>query len=325
MPVVSPAPTSFDVAIIGAGPVGLFAVCELGLLDLNAVVIDTLEKAGGQCADLYPEKSIDDIPSWPVVTGQQLTDKPVEQIAPIAPRLELGRLLTHLGKLPDGRIMVHTNAGDGYDVVAVFIAAGTGGYAPRRLKLEGVDAFEDRSLFHSVNDGANSAFASWVEAYVFPHRQPGYEAVTISLKSVGEAPGDATSAPMRAVADLEDTYWLGEIRVPHAQNLVLPNVKQADLFGLWQKLSDAALAEDDVGLTTDIIFCPALDDCALATARSIPIAESIAKRFSEATRQREIGPPNIKVSGGINACGHHHVGHIGILEHHRTVRAGGRA
>jgi sulfite reductase (NADPH) hemoprotein beta-component len=160
---------------------------------------------------------------------------------------------------------------------------------------------------------ANPAFAAWVDANVFPHRQPGYSAVTISLKTIGEAPGDATSAQMRAVADLAEAYSFGEIRVTHAQNLVLPNVKQADLFALWQKLAEAGLAEANIGLITDIIACPGLDYCALATARSIPIAQSLARRFAEPARQREIGPLNIKISGCINACGHHHVGHIGIL------------
>lgn len=105
------APTSFDVAIVGAGPTGLFAVFELGLLGLNAVLIDTLDKPGGQCAELYPEKPIYDIPSWPVISGQELTDKLLEQIAPFAPHRALGRQVTHLGRRPDGRFLVHTNAG----------------------------------------------------------------------------------------------------------------------------------------------------------------------------------------------------------------------
>ncbi|MFM8750588.1 DUF934 domain-containing protein, partial [Rhabdaerophilum sp.] len=160
---------------------------------------------------------------------------------------------------------------------------------------------------------ANPAFAAWAEINTFPHRQSGYAAVTISLKGVGDAPGDATSDQMRAVADLADAYSFGEIRVTHAQNLVLPHVKQADLFTLWQKLGAAGLAEANVGLITDIISCPGLDYCALATARSIPIAQSVAKRFADLDRQRNIGPLSVKISGCINACGHHHVGHIGIL------------
>lgn len=160
---------------------------------------------------------------------------------------------------------------------------------------------------------ANPAFAAWAEINTIAHRQPGYAAVTISLKGIGDAPVDATSDQMRAVADLADATSFGEIRVTHAQNLVLPHVKQADLFALWQKLGEAGLAEANVGLITDIISCPGLDYCALATARSIPIAEDISRRFADLDRQRNIGPLSVKISGCINACGHHHVGHIGIL------------
>ncbi|MCU0819115.1 MAG: nitrite/sulfite reductase [Beijerinckiaceae bacterium] len=169
------------------------------------------------------------------------------------------------------------------------------------------------SRAYEAMKAANPAFAAWAEINTFPHRQPGYAAVTISLKGIGEAPGDATSDQMCAVADLADQYSFSEIRVTHAQNLVLPNVKQADLFALWQKLGAAGIAEANVGLITDIISCPGLDYCALATARSIPIAQDLAKRFADLDQQRNIGPLNIKISGCINACGHHHVGHIGIL------------
>jgi sulfite reductase (NADPH) hemoprotein beta-component len=160
---------------------------------------------------------------------------------------------------------------------------------------------------------ANPAFAEWTQANLFAHRQPGYAAATISLKPIGGAPGDMTSDQMRAAADLADRFSLGEIRVTHRQNLVLPYVKQADLFELWKGLAAAGLAEGNAGLITDIIACPGLDYCALATARSIPIAQSLAKRFGDPARQREIGPLDIKISGCINACGHHHLGHIGVL------------
>jgi len=157
------------------------------------------------------------------------------------------------------------------------------------------------------------AFAAWAGVNLFPHRVPGYAAVTISLKTIGQAPGDATAAQMRAVADLAERYSFSEIRVTHAQNLVLAHVRKDDLFALWQGLVEAGLAEANVGLITDIIACPGLDYCALATARSIPIAQAIAQKFKNAEKQREIGVLNIKISGCINACGHHHVGHIGIL------------
>jgi sulfite reductase (NADPH) hemoprotein beta-component len=160
---------------------------------------------------------------------------------------------------------------------------------------------------------ANPAFARWVEVNTTPHKAPGYTALTISLKPVGEAPGDATSEQMRIVADLAEQYSHDELRVTHAQNLVLPHVRQRDLFTIWQRLGEAKLASANIGLITDIISCPGLDYCALATARSIPIAQAIQHRFASDTRQRDIGELNIKISGCINACGHHHVGHIGIL------------
>ncbi len=159
----------------------------------------------------------------------------------------------------------------------------------------------------------NPAFSEWIDTNVAPHRQPGYAALTISLKKIGDAPGDATSAQMRAVADLAERYSFSEIRITHHQNLVLPHVRQSDLFAIWQALGKARLASANAGLITDIIACPGLDYCALATARSIPVAQAIARRFGDAERQRDIGPLNIKISGCINACGHHHVGHIGIL------------
>jgi sulfite reductase (NADPH) hemoprotein beta-component len=157
------------------------------------------------------------------------------------------------------------------------------------------------------------AFDAWVAQNAFAHKVPGYQAVTISLKGIGEAPGDITSEGMRLVAELADRYSFGEIRVTHAQNLVLPHVRQVDLFALWQALAAAGLGTANAGLITDIIACPGLDYCALATARSIPIAQALSQRFAAPERQRDIGPLAIKISGCINACGHHHVGHIGIL------------
>jgi sulfite reductase (NADPH) hemoprotein beta-component len=170
---------------------------------------------------------------------------------------------------------------------------------------------ESRAL--AAAKAANPAFAEWLDINAFPHKVPGYTALTISLKGIGEVPGDMTTAQMRAVADLADRYSHGEIRVTHAQNLVLAHVRQGDLFALWQALGAAGLATANAGLITDIIACPGLDYCALATARSIPIAQALSKRFADPARQREIGPLGIKISGCINACGHHHVGNIGIL------------
>lgn len=159
----------------------------------------------------------------------------------------------------------------------------------------------------------NPAFASWVETNVHPHRVAGYAALTISLKPIGGAPGDATGDQMRVVADLAEKYSFDELRVTHLQNLVLCHVRLDDLFNVWQALVKVELATANAGLITDIISCPGLDYCALATARSIPIAQAIAQHFADEEKQKLIGLLNIKISGCINACGHHHVGHIGIL------------
>ena len=160
---------------------------------------------------------------------------------------------------------------------------------------------------------ADAQFKIWAETNLHPHKIPGYTSVVISLKPIGAAPGDATSEQMRVVADLADAYAFSEIRVTHEQNLVLAHVKKDDLYPLYRKLAGAGLDAANRGLVTDIIACPGLDYCALATARSIPIAQRLTERFADPIRQREIGPLAIKISGCINACGHHHLGHIGIL------------
>ncbi|WP_029008858.1 nitrite/sulfite reductase [Azospirillum halopraeferens] len=159
----------------------------------------------------------------------------------------------------------------------------------------------------------DAAFAAWATSSVHAHRTPGYASVTISLKPVGGVPGDITADQMDAVADLADRYGFGEIRVTHEQNLVLAHVRRNDLHALWQGLAAAGLASANAGLVTDIIACPGLDYCSLANARSIPLAQEISRRFADLDRQRAIGELKIKISGCINACGHHHVGHIGIL------------
>ena len=159
----------------------------------------------------------------------------------------------------------------------------------------------------------NGDFALWVAHNTHAHKVPGHVSVTISLKPHGGIPGDATDAQMDLVADLADAYSQGEIRVSHEQNLILPHVARKDLPGLWQRLLPAALASANAGLITDIIACPGLDYCALANARSIPIAQEIANRFDDMKRITDIGALKIKISGCINSCGHHHAGHIGIL------------
>ncbi|WP_412776658.1 nitrite/sulfite reductase [Thalassospira lucentensis] len=159
----------------------------------------------------------------------------------------------------------------------------------------------------------NRGFSNWVRSNVIEHKQPGYAIASVSLKPIGGIPGDATDVQMELVADLSEKYSFSDVRVTHEQNLVLPHVKKADLFALWTELEKANLGTANLGYVTDIIACPGLDYCALATARSIPLSQRISERFGDLDRQHDIGELKIKISGCINACGHHHVGHIGIL------------
>jgi len=162
-------------------------------------------------------------------------------------------------------------------------------------------------------DRSDPDFAVWVDQNVKPHKAPGYAIVNISLKPVGGIPGDATAEQIELMADLAERYSFDELRVTHAQNIVLPHVRKADLYTLWQTLDAAGLATANLDLISDIIACPGLDYCSLANARSIPVAQKIATRFADLGRQRELGELKLKISGCINACGHHHAGHIGIL------------
>ncbi len=160
---------------------------------------------------------------------------------------------------------------------------------------------------------ADADFKAWVKNNVTAHREAGYRIVTISLKPIGEAPGDASAGQMRVMADLGEQYSLDELRVSHEQNIVLPHVRAQDLPVVYAALRDAGLGTANAGLVTDIIACRGMDYCALATARSIPVAQDIAKSFASPALADEIGKLQIKISGCINACGHHYVGHIGIL------------
>ena len=160
---------------------------------------------------------------------------------------------------------------------------------------------------------SNPAFAAWVKRCTHPHRQAGYRAVTISLKPHGHPPGDITSEQMDVVADLADAYSFGELRASHEQNLILADVKLSDLFAVWEKARAAGLATPNIGLLTDIICCPGGDFCSLANAKSIPIAEAIQMQFDNLDYLHDIGDLELNISGCMNACGHHHIGHIGIL------------
>ncbi|MCQ0988932.1 nitrite/sulfite reductase [Jiella marina] len=177
-------------------------------------------------------------------------------------------------------------------------------------------AYEDLAEDSATLDGARAsdpALDRFVEQNGFAHKQPGYIALTIALKEIGAVPGDMSADQMRAFADIAEKYSFDEFRVTHSQNLVLPHVKKDDLPAVYAALKEAGLASANAGLITDIIACPGLDYCALATAKSIPIAQDIAKTFADPDRQKAIGDLPIKISGCINACGHHHVGAIGIL------------
>ena len=157
------------------------------------------------------------------------------------------------------------------------------------------------------------AFAAFVDTNVAKHKRAGHGVLTISLKPIGGIPGDATAEQMELVADLAESFGHDEIRVSHEQNLVLPHVALDDLPAIYDALKADGLATANAGLISDIISCPGMDYCSLATARSIPVAQRISERFGEGPRARDIGALKIKISGCINACGHHHVGHIGVL------------
>ena len=183
-------------------------------------------------------------------------------------------------------------------------------------ELARIDAYFSAPAFEALSDAmpkGDADFENWVKTNVYPHRANGYAIATISLKPIGGVPGDATDAQMDALADLMDQYGIAEIRVSHEQNLVLPHVRKADLPAIHARLKALDLATPNAGLITDIIACPGLDYCDLANARSIPLAQELSRKFTDLKRQHDIGELKIKISGCINACGHHHAGHIGIL------------
>jgi len=191
------------------------------------------------------------------------------------------------------------------------------GIDPPAAELERISALFAAPAFEAglsdTVDRSDPDFAVWLDQNVKAHKQSGYAIVTISLKPVGGIPGDASSAQIDLMADLAEQFSFDELRVTHAQNIVLPHVARRDLYAIWQALDAAGLASPNLDLISDIIACPGLDYCSLANARSIPVAQKIAKRFESLERQRDLGELKLKISGCINACGHHHAGHIGIL------------
>jgi sulfite reductase (NADPH) hemoprotein beta-component len=200
-----------------------------------------------------------------------------------------------------------------------------------RFRYPDYEPLEDSPPQLAQARAADRRFSQWVDNSVSNHKLPGYSIVTLSLKPEGGTPGDATSDQMDAIADLADRYSFGEIRVGHEQNLVLPHVAQRDLAALWRALDAAGVATPNVGLVSDIISCPGLDYCSLANTRSIPVAQELTRRFRDLDLAHDLGRLHINISGCINACGHHHVGHIGLLgvekngEEFFQVTIGGRA
>jgi sulfite reductase (NADPH) hemoprotein beta-component len=183
-------------------------------------------------------------------------------------------------------------------------------------ELKRIEARFTRPTYEKLNDlelPSVPGFSNWAKRNVHRHKVPGYAAVTLSLKKTGVPPGDVTTDQMNAIADLADRYSFGELRVSHEQNLILADVRQSDLEALWRAARELGLATPNVGLLTNIIACPGGDFCSLANAKSIPVAQALQERFEDLDYQHDIGELDLNISGCMNACGHHHVGHIGIL------------
>ncbi len=227
------------------------------------------------------------------------------------------------------KILVHERGGEEFRRLVeeefASIPADTEGLVEKELRR--IEAFFTPPAYPALPDASpalaeaaakDPAFARWVRTNTRPHKANGFAIAVISLKPTGGAPGDATGNQMRIMADAADAFSLGELRVSAEQNIILPYVKKDDLYALWQALEPHGLGTANAELISDVVSCPGLDYCALATARSIPIAQELTERFAEPTLQEKIGPIRIKISGCINACGHHHVGDIGILGLEKT-------
>ncbi len=217
------------------------------------------------------------------------------------------------------KILVHEIGAAEYarQVDEEFLHVKSLGIDPPAAELARISSYFAPPAFESglsdTVDRSDPDFSVWVDQNVKAHKQAGYAIVNISLKPIGGIPGDASSAQIDLMADLAEKFSFDELRVTHAQNIVLPHVAKRDLHAIWKALDAAELAAPNLDLISDIIACPGLDYCSLANARSIPVAQKIAKRFESLERQRDLGELKLKISGCINACGHHHAGHIGIL------------
>jgi len=238
------------------------------------------------------------------------------------------------------KILLHELGAEEFtrDVEAEWQQIRDGYLAVETAMVEDIRARFDYPAYQTLDDTpaeltkvADPRFQTWLQNSVAPHKVPGYAVVTLSLKPVGGPPGDATAEQMDAIADLADRYSFGELRVGHEQNLAFPNVARRDLPTLWKALDKIGVATPNVNLVSDIIACPGLDYCSLANTRSIPIAQELTRRFANHDLAAMIGRLHVNISGCINACGHHHVGHIGILgvekngEEFYQITIGGRA
>jgi sulfite reductase (NADPH) hemoprotein beta-component len=217
------------------------------------------------------------------------------------------------------KILVHEIGADEYrrEVEEEYAHVKTLGIDPPAAELERIAAMFalpplDPAAPATI-DRSDPDFALWLDQQVVDHKVPGHAIVTISLKPTGGIPGDASADQIDAMAKLAEVFSHDELRITHAQNVVLPHVRKADLYAVWTRLEEIGLATPNLDLVSDIIACPGLDYCALANARSIPLAQKISERFANLDRQRDLGEVKLKISGCINACGHHHAGHIGIL------------
>jgi sulfite reductase (NADPH) hemoprotein beta-component len=217
------------------------------------------------------------------------------------------------------KILLHEIGPDEYrrQVEEEFLHVKTLGLDPPQAEFDRVAAFFAPPAFETgITDEiaeSDPAFRIWVKQNTATHKQAGYVIANISLKPIGGIPGDASADQIDAMAAIAEQYGMDELRVTHAQNIVMPHVTKRDLYAVWQALAAADLATANLDLVSDIIACPGLDYCALANARSIPVAQKIQQRFADMDRQRDLGELKLKISGCINACGHHHAGHIGIL------------
>ena len=306
-------PRKFKIAITGAAE-------DRAVIRAHDIGLQLVESDGRIAFKVFVGGGLGRTP----VIGQELVDQlPAEDLLPY---LEAVLSVYNLAGRRDNKYKARIKITVGAMGIDVFRAKVDEAFQRLRKVFNGQDlavlgdiqkGFEPPRFIEKSQDSYFDAldsdleFRQWVERNVSPHKRPSYASVTISLKGHGDTPGDATSEQMRAIADMAERLAHDELRISHEQNIVLPHVAQADLPLIYQRLREIGLSTPNIGLISDIIACPGMDYCALATARSIPIAQDIAVRY--ASREAEIGHMQIKISGCINACGHHHVGHVGIL------------